>query len=94
MPAMQCGAEKAERNRTYTVLPNLRSMVDRRDNARMDIEKHGVIQSGHGGKERNMRPIDADALRNQLIKNINLTNGFDTSFRETATIVPAERSET
>jgi hypothetical protein len=40
--------------------------------------------------------VDADALRNQLIKNINLTNGFDTSFRETATIVPAEaeRSET
>jgi hypothetical protein len=45
------------------------------------------LPEGHG------RLVDADALRNQLIKNINLTNGFDTSFRETATIVPAERSE-
>ena len=45
------------------------------------------IPEGHG------RLVDADALRNQLIKSINLTNGFDTSFRETATIVPAERSE-
>jgi hypothetical protein len=45
------------------------------------------LPEGHG------RLVDADELRNQLIKNINLTNGFDTSFRETATIVPAERSE-
>lgn len=44
--------------------------------------------------ENHGRLVDADALRNQLIKNINLTNNFDTSFRETATIVPAERSET
>jgi hypothetical protein len=46
------------------------------------------LPEGHG------RLMDADELRNQLIKNINLANGFDTSFRETATIVPAERSET
>jgi hypothetical protein len=46
------------------------------------------IPEGHG------RLVDADELRNKLIKNINLTNGFDTSFIETATIVPAERSET
>lgn len=57
MSSMQCGAEKAERNRTYTVLPNLRSMVDERNRERMDIEKHGVIQSGHGGKERNMSVV-------------------------------------
>ena len=55
MPAMQCGAEKSERNGTYTVLPNLRSTVDEQNRERMDIEKHGVIQSGHGGKERNMK---------------------------------------
>jgi hypothetical protein len=42
------------------------------------------LPEGHG------RLVDADELRNKLIKNINLTNGFDTSFRETATIVPAE----
>lgn len=46
------------------------------------------------GSRNTEKLVDADALRNQLIKNINLTNGFDTSFRETATIVPAERSET
>lgn len=54
MPAMRCGAEKGERNGTYTVLPNLRSTVDERNRERMDIEKHGVIQSGYVRKERNM----------------------------------------
>lgn len=58
MPAMQCGAEKGERNGTYTVLPNLRSTVDERNRERMDIEKHGVLQSRHGRKKRNMSKQD------------------------------------
>ena len=65
MPAMQRSAKKVSRNRAYTVLPNMRRMVDGRNIKRMDCKEHLFFKfDAHRAAEGGRRCQQMNQCRN------------------------------